>query len=935
MSLPNYLAKIKSSGIYRFVWDKSQVTATEAETLRLVVGYSEKGPFNTPVYIDNTADFKTTFGDVNKKLEKRGIFFHRMALQALSAGPILALNLKKFTNDEKVQYITSDTNGQFTVSTTGVTVDKIYNTSRFWSLDPDALTELDNADTSKAEGNANPTKPYIIMTAADSVASSNSVFIRPCTSSGYDVTVKAWYSSLGEEMPDYFENYANMKISDFFAEIYVFKGQFTPAVAQSEELKKYFVVDGDTVTLNTELKDAWGNVVDPLDALAENENSNFIRKYQGVVLPNFKNSTGAYISLDLLFNADYNKHKMIMKFNSDLLDDGDITVDEITTRGWDKVTEKLISYSAKITYGDEVAAIPDDAQNIKINTLNDLNIIPKTNIYDAVTLLGANVSATSATIDNHSKGKVETVNEEGYIVNSDADIRVGYEIHTISDDPDFTLYNMGYIRLTDEFYNDEGRIDTDKVVNAAKTLFTTSGSTITFKGLGATAFANKMVNGNRYLVKCNDKIIVATLVKSVFTKGTSPTESTLALTFDHKDCQPISMQLNDDMIVTRDQSGNEADTDELMSYFILSCDKILCKGTETAPVYVKGYEKTNTKPTSNSVEDKLKWQKSLLDILNADSGTGYPGLIEALTNRTDVDYRYIVDTFESFIDEEIKASLALLAKKKDNCLLLTNFPAIKTFIKSKNTSFVDDNGTFKMKYVKQGGNPTKATSVKFSLPSADNGASWCSFNTPVVFSDGTLKTTVPAAALVSNKFMEKYSSRQPYYIVAGPTYGKLSYINLVGPDYNFSRDDLDILEPMGVNATVFAPRKGIYINSNQTAKQNPVTTLSKINVRELVIYLQDQIEDMLQNYQWEFNTQSLRDVVKAKADSILENVKANGGVYAYVNVCDETNNPDEIIANEMLVLSTSIEAGIGAGKLVQELTLYSKGKLSTSTTVSE
>ena len=96
MSLPNYLAKIKSSGIYRFVWDKSQVTAAEAETLRLVVGYSEKGPFNTPVYIDNTADFKTIFGGINKKLEKRGVFFHRMALQALSAGPILALNLKKF-----------------------------------------------------------------------------------------------------------------------------------------------------------------------------------------------------------------------------------------------------------------------------------------------------------------------------------------------------------------------------------------------------------------------------------------------------------------------------------------------------------------------------------------------------------------------------------------------------------------------------------------------------------------------------------------------------------------------------------------------------------------------------------------------------------------------------------------------------------------------
>ena len=57
MSLPNYLAKIKSAGIYRFVFDDSTVTTQGAETLRMVVGYSEKGPFNTPVYVDNAADF--------------------------------------------------------------------------------------------------------------------------------------------------------------------------------------------------------------------------------------------------------------------------------------------------------------------------------------------------------------------------------------------------------------------------------------------------------------------------------------------------------------------------------------------------------------------------------------------------------------------------------------------------------------------------------------------------------------------------------------------------------------------------------------------------------------------------------------------------------------------------------------------------------------
>ena len=155
MSLPNYLAKIKSSGIYRYVFDKSLVPPQAAETLRLVVGYSEKGPFNTPVYLDNKADFISLYGNINKRLEKKGVFFHRMALQALSAGPILALNIKPFTKSggedevaEQVQYCAFDPNciGDWELTDTGapesmgaVDVIDIFDTNRFWKLDSEFI----------------------------------------------------------------------------------------------------------------------------------------------------------------------------------------------------------------------------------------------------------------------------------------------------------------------------------------------------------------------------------------------------------------------------------------------------------------------------------------------------------------------------------------------------------------------------------------------------------------------------------------------------------------------------------------------------------------------------------------------------------------------------------------------------------------------------
>lgn len=153
---------------------------------------------------------------------------------------------------------------------------------------------------------------------------------------------------------------------------------------------------------------------------------------------------------------------------------------------------------------------------------------------------------------------------------------------------------------------------------------------------------------------------------------------------------------------------------------------------------------------------------------------------------------------------------------------------------------------------------------------------------------------------------------------------------MVGPDYNYSRNDLDQLEPFGVNAIIYVPRKGVIINSNQTAKQTPVTALSKIHVRELVTYLQDTVEDMLRGYQWEFNTSTLRDAVRSKCETYCELIKANGGIYDFRVVCDSSNNTPEVIDNEMLVVDLEIEPARGSGKMVQTLTIHRTGGIGAS-----
>lgn len=343
------------------------------------------------------------------------------------------------------------------------------------------------------------------------------------------------------------------------------------------------------------------------------------------------------------------------------------------------------------------------------------------------------------------------------------------------------------------------------------------------------------------------------------------------------------------------------------------------------PVYLKGYTYEHPKPDGVGQRAKLEWQNFQLSAL-----TEYKGLLTGLLNKSEIDFRYVIDGFETYVDAGAKKVLSYLAKQKQNAFAILNFPSVKTFVKCPYSSFTDAKGVFNVQYVVDGFNKKKAHTTAFSLPSNDEGASFAAFYTPLKLSDGTIDSVVPSAGLVSNLFMEKYNSRLPYEIVAGPNYGAMSVSGLVGPDYNYSSDELNIIEPFGVNCMVYRPSFGTFINANQTAKQTPKSALSSVNVRELVIYIMDEVEKILQSYQWEFNNQTVRNKIKDRADSICARVQANGGIQAYLNVMDDSNNTPDIIDNEMAILSTHIEPGRGMGKMVHELTLYRTGQMNST-----
>ena len=915
MSLPNYLAKIKSAGIYRFVWDKSQMPPQQAETLRLVVGYSEKGPFNTPVYVDNETDFIKIYGNISKKLEKRGVFFHRNALQALKGGPILVLNLKKFAYEtvsgqecDNVVYAAGNpVSSTLTVTQGRTRIENVYNTARFWSLDPDGLHDKVLTNAQKAS-----TDRYYVITAADSKETSCTLVLRSFAPKGYDVTIKSWYANAGTEMPEYFEGYEDMLVSDFFVEAYVFRGKFDAAIASTEELKRYFTVDGANVALKPTIEDAFGNTIDTLDTLAADANSGFIQKYQGVTLPYFKDLNGAYLSLDLIFNGDNDVHKMLMKFDDTMLDNGDITVMDVATRGWDKVasiSDFGVRLGTQVVHDGEILI---ETVEIANSTLD----YPDTEAFTGVSI----VASGPDHLDGRkcyaltAKSAVASVKIGDSQVDTAADGTIAYvACDAISDDSVVTIVLEG------------ASAGTYTLLAPSKMEFAYTDNSV--KSAHDAVFVKYSVPASLREITSDGKL----KIKSLGYAGLGFSEGdrflmTTAAASGSKVATLASVETTDDAVILGFANTNASVV--LNGDYLIKCNHTLGDTIGTMlfnNCYFEGYTMSPSmiKPASSKQGDKLDWQNKILSVLKE------PGLFEALTNNTDVEYRLLVDTFESYVDTELKSTLSYLVRKKDNALGILNFPAVSTFVNCEYTSFTDSEG-FKMKYVVDGGNKRKPIGRLFTLPLDTNGASWVAFYTPAMITDGTVKTAVPSAALVSNLFMEKYNTGHAYDVVAGPNRGRIIETGLVGPDYNYSRSDLDLLEPFGVNCLVFVPRRGTLINSNQTAKQTPKSALSSVNVRELVIYLQDEIAYILQSYQWELNTQPLRDTVKAKADVLLENVKNNGGVYDYKNQCDDKNNTDEVIDNEMFVIGTSIEPARGAGKMVEELTIYRKGGMSSS-----
>ena len=338
--------------------------------------------------------------------------------------------------------------------------------------------------------------------------------------------------------------------------------------------------------------------------------------------------------------------------------------------------------------------------------------------------------------------------------------------------------------------------------------------------------------------------------------------------------------------------------------------------------YLPGFQlKSTHKP--NGSDDRLD------EILNVLSETN---ISRTLADRNIITFRYVVDTFDGQVQTNSKHQLALLAKNRQKCLAIINAPSIEKFKNSVDPRFTESPSAtnpsplLNAKYIADGGNLELNPSFRFTLPDEDSGAKFCGVFGPfLTIRENGKNFNIPPAAHVSNNFIRKFVTGEPYSIVAGQKRGVLSGSNLVGLEYDFSQEDRDYLEPFGINPIVRKRNIGLVIFGNQTGYQRTNSAFNNLHVRDLLITLEESVEDILANYVFDFNEDSIRLEIKTIVDNYLSGVKNVGGIYNFLTIMDSSNNTPAIIDQNIGIIDIIIEPARGIHKFINRVTVARTG----------
>lgn len=173
---------------------------------------------------------------------------------------------------------------------------------------------------------------------------------------------------------------------------------------------------------------------------------------------------------------------------------------------------------------------------------------------------------------------------------------------------------------------------------------------------------------------------------------------------------------------------------------------------------------------------------------------------------------------------------------------------------------------------------------------------------------------VPPSHMILRTFIHSDEQSYPWLAPAGIRRGQVDNVDAIGYvdgqtgefEQMSTREGIrDVLYTNNVNPITFIPGGGIVNYGNKTTK--PGTALDRINVSRLVSYIRVQADALGKQFVFEPNDKLTRDELKGQMERMLNDLVAKRGLYAYVVVCDKSNNTNVRIDRNEIWVDIAVE----------------------------
>ena len=904
----------KSSGTYFLYYDRSQVPdVVSASGLRILVGQSKHGLVNTLTYHDTYNQFKKVYGDVDEALMRKGSYFHLSAYIMMQTGlPIAAINLRSFDD-------TLDKSDVVSISTVSYTHEdnkkvakpykSLFNTQGFWKPQPKSLS--DNSDMTR------------LLTIANSSSTAKSIFIRKSRSKNLSKqTLSSYYSDrLDKKMPSYL--LGSDFVGDTFVEVFVFDNAFPSASGNSS----YGHLFNGTNNVLKDVTTTLGETVDGLSQLADIREARFMKRYEGSLIPTLLDESKRSLSILDMINRDVDATGLMADMNYDILD---------AVADW----EPTLDPAGNFVYAGGVSKkpLPIDLVGHKKMEYND--IMSYKNI-------GAGGTATQAVKVSYSSMPKTFANADRIPVGQDAYIASTLTTTAANN----TVTSRNNVLLAHDLWF------TNKIGDKYVALDSNLANVIAIKHVGTVKLPVDLATMKLPIYEDGGHTLAFTKTNNIFVypAGHANAGEPVAQDADGKPLDavggaPIAIDVS--AIDAADLEAIVALHGTDVNYFELTLDRDIFEpatesnadialltasnaivttsgkklwvhgknatiaqrvldinmlATEYAPITLKSYK---ARP-AQFVDKTAARQNQILDVMIE--------LIPAFKDIERVDFKYLVDSFKTYIEPNAKQQFGAVLKARTVGAAIVNPPSIKEFADSTNPYFRDTvSGKFNAKHVLSGGNLELPHTSTFKMGGVGNDKMYA-YGPWSFFDYNGVEVLFPTAAGVSLNYALKNKSGSPTDAVFGQDTGTVNVVGMKSLEYDLSDDERVYFEKVGINPIVYKKNSGNVIVGNYTLFTKRNSALKFAHVNELITIIHDQMRPIAEFLLGKYNNDTNRLITKKRMDAVTTNMLASGALQYAENIVNTDNNTQEIISESMAIMDTVIVPSYSNTRVVHRL----------------